>query len=369
MSKPNTSAETQFTNASALRTVLVTLKRIAPRPVSGKTLAVLAPLSAALVAGPLPATAATVEAIEGPATKPLLVSIQDGSVELQAQDVALTTVLAALADEAGYEIEIYGNPTSPSSSWNLSGVSVAKALFRLAGDNSLVLCPAGADGVQVLKIYGPAEGDDAGSMVVRRAATPSKSAAARRNKQDRTGGAPAAADFGGDERLKELHGVLTEDDEAAARLQALAAIDAIGGEPALRAITDALGDEDSAVREQAISLLGNRTEEARHHGPGAGLLRRAPRRDAAARHRLPGQATHRLGAGPGRRRPGRQEPGRPGSRPPDPDQLALTRSAGFVFNPKSNSLISAPAGQSPWPARDREKQSPKENLAFHKKQS
>ena len=71
----------------------------------------------------------------------------------------------------------------------------------------------------------------------------------------------ASTDFDGDERLQELHGVLTGGDEAAERLQALAAFNAIGGAPALRAMTDALGDEDSSVREQAISLLGNRTEE------------------------------------------------------------------------------------------------------------
>lgn len=249
--------------------VLTSVQQIATRPSFGKTLAILVPLSATLLAGPLPAAAATVDLVGGAtatsaSAQSLQITVRDGRVDLRAQDVTLTAVLEALAAEAGYEIEIYGNPTSPSSSWNLSGVPVAKALFRLAGDNSVVLCPVGPRGAQILKVYGDADNNAASQVVVRRAqknASQASASSSRRNKRDGNTAAQAAGDFGGDERLQELHGVMTEGDEAATRLQALAAIDAIGGEPALHAMTDALGDEDSAVREQAISLLGNRTEE------------------------------------------------------------------------------------------------------------
>ena len=173
MSKRSATQET-----ANVRAAPTTLKHLAPRPISMKTLAVLAPLSAALIAGPLTASAATpsaasLEAQGDTSAQTVHVTVQDGTVDLRARDVSLATVLEALATEAGYEIEIYGNPTSPATSWSLDGVPVAKALFRLAGDNSFVLCPVGPRGVQILKVYGPAEGETAAPVIVRRAATKS----------------------------------------------------------------------------------------------------------------------------------------------------------------------------------------------------
>ncbi len=98
----------------------------------------------------------------GSAAQPRIgVTIDDGRLTLSAPGAKLDSMLRAIGAKAGFKVIIKGNLPTPTHDAAITGVPLARAIQRLAGDASMVIVyepdrdESGHRRISELRVYGP----------------------------------------------------------------------------------------------------------------------------------------------------------------------------------------------------------------------
>ena len=184
-------------------------------------------------------------ALAGTACAAVLVQILDGNVTIDTGDASRADALKALAEAAGFTLEMNAEFTEPV--WlRLNEVPLAVAVQRLTRPHSSVVLHAETDDgrhrIATVKVYRRIQGQAPTASGERRASVRTR---------DTTEG--RAQDT---QRLSELADILEDDSDRRAQRRAIAELRSVGGEVAVRGLIPALQSNDRSIRSYAVAVLG-----------------------------------------------------------------------------------------------------------------
>lgn len=183
-----------------------------------------------------------------------VVELAGDRLTVDARDVALTDLLAQLAERANLRVTFGSAPTETVTA-TFSGVPLDEGIRRLLRGRSFVLVYEAGQRVRELRLVGP----DA----ARTPPAASRGQPAERGAQTAhpSPGSPAVPP-GPATPVRDLARTVVEDEEATVRARATAALAAAGGAEAIGALRKALEDDAGIVRVHAVHALSRAERDA-----------------------------------------------------------------------------------------------------------
>ena len=199
------------------------------------------------------------------------VEFRDGRLSVTAKRVSNVELIRLVGAEAGFEVRAYGDPEERTGSWSFRDLPLSAGVAKLLRGTSAIVSygPGGSGGADasITRIFLLGSGSAEANSINVNLVSPDLANQARldsveaESTQDRIAAIDRTEGLADEITLENLAFSLRHDPQAEVRMQAVLALESIGGPAAATALEAGLGDQQPEVRIRVIEALGKIDDE------------------------------------------------------------------------------------------------------------